>query len=122
MRRWLVGWALFIGGCLDKNPAFIDTMPAGAPPATDSGATSQPTTGMTGMTGMTGPLHAAHRAPPYSPSRPNSHFKTLKRAGTAVKDLITKQYIPVVECSTSMFLGLMSGDLLLVTLNSNYSE
>ncbi len=63
MRRWLVGGALFIGGCVDKNPEFVDTTPAGetgmttsAPPATDSAASTEPeTTSVTPPTSTTGP-------------------------------------------------------------------
>ena len=47
MRRWLVGWVVLSGGCLDRNPVFIDPTEGdtvgeatSVPPATDSAATT----------------------------------------------------------------------------------
>ncbi|HEY0135521.1 MAG TPA: DUF4215 domain-containing protein [Nannocystis sp.] len=61
MRRWVVGWVLLNGGCLDSNPVFIDPMTSSesgettsAPPATDSAATTDaPGTSSPGTTTYT---------------------------------------------------------------------
>lgn len=49
MRRWLVGWVLWSGGCIENNPMFVDPTvgdeageTTSAPPATDSAATTEP--------------------------------------------------------------------------------
>ena len=57
MRRWVVGWVLLSGGCLDMNPVFIDPTDGdeagettSAPPATDAIVTTEPPDTMSGWT------------------------------------------------------------------------